>query len=99
MEETLDNLSCDKNTATNILPDIHNLDQNRREIDRLNQQVSNLKILIGGKGKGKKTKIHHFFLICFEISAYFCYNFYTLYHCNICFFDHRYIKDCTASLR
>lgn len=54
MEETLDNLSCDKNTATNILPDIHSLDQNRREIDRLNQQVSNLKILIGGKGKRKK---------------------------------------------
>lgn len=55
MEETLDNLSCDKNTATNILPDIHSLDQNRREIDRLNQQVSNLKILIGGKGKVKKN--------------------------------------------
>lgn len=51
MEETLDNLSCDKNTATNILPDIHTLDQHRREIDRLNQQVSNLKILIGAKGK------------------------------------------------
>lgn len=51
MEETLDNLSCDKKAAANIIPDLIVLDQNQRELERSNRRVSNLKALIGGKGK------------------------------------------------
>lgn len=50
MEESLDDLCTYKKTATNIIPDLIVLDQNQRELERLNRRLSSLKALIGGKG-------------------------------------------------
>lgn len=51
MEESLDDLVCDRKAALTIIPDLSVLEQNQREIEKINQNLLNLKARIGGRGK------------------------------------------------
>lgn len=56
MEESLDDLNCDKKTASNIIPDLIGVDQHQREVEKLNRRLLNLKGQIGGKDTSRNIQ-------------------------------------------